>query len=132
MIGKKELQDKGICPTCYPFEHGGIYENFTERLIFEDDLLYCFGEEKPRAIGHTILLIQEHYSDMSYVPDEICGVVFIAAKKLMNALKDVLNVERVYLCTMCDGPANHFHVPLIPRYPDEKIGSANFVKERNM
>ena len=38
--------------------------------------------------------------------------------------------ESVYLCTMCDGPMNHFHVQLIPRYSFEKRGSTNFVKER--
>ena len=31
---------------------------------------------------------------------------------------------------MCDGPMNHFHVQLIPRYDYEKRGSKNFVKER--
>jgi len=130
MINVKELQDKGICPSCYNFEHGGVYEDFAERLIYEDEMLYCFLEENPRAIGHTIILIKEHYNDMSYITDEVCKHIFIIAKKLMNELKDVLNVERVYLCTMCDGAVNHFHIQLIPRYPDEKIGSTNFVKER--
>ena len=31
---------------------------------------------------------------------------------------------------MCDGPMNHFHVQLIPRYAHEKRGSKNFVKPR--
>jgi diadenosine tetraphosphate (Ap4A) HIT family hydrolase len=31
---------------------------------------------------------------------------------------------------MCDGPMNHFHVQLIPRYSYEKRGSKNFIKER--
>ncbi len=34
------------------------------------------------------------------------------------------------MCTMCDGPNNHYHIQLIPRYPDEKRGSKNFVKPR--
>ena len=49
----------------------------------------------------------------------------------MNVIKEVYNSESVYLCTMCDGPMNHFHVQLIPRYPFEKRGSTNFVKVRN-
>ena len=52
------------------------------------------------------------------------------AKKVMNILKSVYGSESVYLCTMCDGPMNHFHVQLIPRYSFEKRGSKNFVKER--
>ena len=45
-------------------------------------------------------------------------------------MKKIFNVESVYLCTMCDGPMNHFHVQLIPRYSFEKRGSKNFVKPR--
>ena len=52
------------------------------------------------------------------------------AKKIMNILKEVYNSESVYLCTMCDGPMNHFHIQLIPRYSYEKRGSKNFVKPR--
>ena len=48
----------------------------------------------------------------------------------MNVLKDVYESESVYLCTMCDGQMNHFHVQLIPRYSFEKRGSKNFVKPR--
>ena len=31
---------------------------------------------------------------------------------------------------MCDGPTNHFHLQLIPRYSYEKRESKNFVKQR--
>ena len=48
----------------------------------------------------------------------------------MNLLKETYNAESVYLCTMCDGPMNHFHIQLIPRYSFEKRGSKNFVKTR--
>lgn len=48
----------------------------------------------------------------------------------MNVLKEVYNAKSVYLCTMCDGPMNHFHIQLIPRYSFEKRGSKNFVKPR--
>ena len=48
----------------------------------------------------------------------------------MQVLKKVYNSESVYLCTMCDGLMNHFHIQLIPRYAFEKRGSKNFVKPR--
>jgi len=126
----QSLQEKGICPSCYNFKHGGIYSDFTGRMLYEDDMLYCFLEEKPRSVGHTIILVKEHYHDMSDVPDDVCTTVYLLAKKVMNVLKSVLEVERVYLCTMCDGKANHFHIQLIPRHPDTPIGSINFVKKR--
>ena len=48
----------------------------------------------------------------------------------MNELIKIYECETVYLCTMCDGNINHYHVQLILRYKDEQIGSRNFVKER--
>ena len=126
----RSLQEKGICPSCYHREHGGIYEDVTDKMLYEDDILECFFEVKPRSVGHTIILLKEHYHDMSQMPDDICSAVYIFAKKVMNVLKEVLQVERVYLCTMCDGPVNHFHVQLIPRHPNTEIGSVNFKKPR--
>ena len=61
---------------------------------------------------------------------ETCKLAFVLAKKIMNALKDIYKAETVYLCTMCDGNMNHFHIQFIPRYKNEKRGSKNFIKER--
>lgn len=72
----------------------------------------------------------EHYHDMSEAPDHINEKIVRFAKQFMKILCEVYGCERVYLCTMCDGPNNHYHVQLIPRYSYEKRGSKNFVKER--
>ena len=71
-----------------------------------------------------------HYHDMSEAPDCVNEKIVRFAKRFMRILCDVYGCERVYLCTMCDGPNNHYHIQLIPRYPNEKRGSRNFVKER--
>ena len=67
---------------------------------------------------------------MLELPDELCKNIYTFAKKVMSVLKEVYQAESIYLCTMCDGPMNHFHVQLIPRYKEEKRGSKNFVKPR--
>lgn len=67
---------------------------------------------------------------MMEIDDKTCIEIFLLAKKIMNILKEVYNAESVYLCTMCDGKMNHFHIQLIPRYSFEKRGSKNFVKPR--
>lgn len=125
------LVDAGICPTCYDREHGhSLYGDQADKMLFENELFECFLAGNPRAPGHTIISSKEHYKDMMSIPDALCREVFLFAKKAMNALKTVYGAESVYLCTMCDGPMNHFHVQLIPRYADETRGSRNFVKER--
>ena len=126
-----ELTDRGICPTCYNKEHDNcLYGDVSDKLLYENDFFECFLVGNPRAKGHTAISSKKHYKDMMEIPDDLCKEVYVFAKKVMNILKEVYSSESVYLCTMCDGPMNHFHVQLIPRYGFEKRGSKNFVKER--
>ncbi len=130
-IGAKELTDSGICPTCFDRKYDGIvYGSKKDKLLYEDDDLECFLEGRPRSLGHTVIITKTHYKDMMDIPDDLCIKVFVFAKKMMNILKDVYQSESVYLCTMCDGLMNHFHIQLIPRYSYEERGSKNFVKTR--
>ena len=125
------LVDLGICPTCYDRSHNfALYGDPAEKIIYENELFTCVLIGAPRAPGHTCIISKAHFKDMMEIPDDLCAAVYLFAKKAMNALKGVYGAESVYLCTMCDGPMNHFHVQLIPRYGHEKRGSRNFVKPR--
>lgn len=125
------LTDNGICPTCYDREHGHIlYGDCADKMLYENDLFECMLSGNPRAPGHTIIISKAHYKDMMEIPDVLCREIYSFARKAMRALRSVYGSESVYMCTMCDGPMNHFHVQLIPRYSYEKRGSRNFVKDR--
>lgn len=126
-----ELVDLGICPTCLNRKYNGaIYGDSKDKLIYEDEDIECFFVGNPRAAGHMCISTIEHYHDMSEAPNHINEKVIRFAKAFMLILKDVYRCERVYLCSMCDGPNNHYHIQLIPRYGNEKRGSSNFVKPR--
>ena len=126
-----ELTDMGICPTCFNRENGGkLYGDNSDKIIYEDEEIECFFVGNPRAEGHMCISTVEHYHDMSEAPDGLNEKIIRFAKRFMRIICDVYGCERVYLCTMCDGPNNHYHVQLIPRYPHEKRGSGNFVKPR--
>ena len=126
-----DFTDSGICPTCFDRENNNIlYGNNKDKIIYEDEDIECFLVGNPRANGHTAISSKKHYKDMMDIDDELCKKVFTFSKKMMNIIKEVYKTESVYLCTMCDGPMNHFHVQLIPRYSNEKRGSKNFIKPR--
>ena len=130
-LSPAKLVDKGICPTCYDKEHNhSLYGDNTNKILYENDLFECFLVGNPRAEGHTVISSKKHYKDMLEIPDDLCKEIFIFAKRIMIILKEVYSAESIYLCTMCDGLMNHFHVQLIPRYSFEQRGSKNFVKER--
>ncbi len=126
-----ELVDLGICPTCFSREtNGAVYGDNSDKLLYEDSEIECFFVGNPRAEGHMCISAIAHYHDMSEAPDYINEKIIRFAKRFMQILCDVFGCERVYMCTMCDGPNNHYHIQLIPRYVYEKRGSGNFVKER--
>ncbi len=130
-VDAKELTNNGICPTCFDKENDFVlYGSNENKMLYEDDMFQCYLVGNPRAEGHTAICTKKHFKDMMEIDDDTCTRVFILAKKVMNAIKKVYKSESVYLCTMCDGPMNHFHVQLIPRYSFEKRGSNNFVKPR--
>lgn len=130
-ITAKDLTDRGICPTCFNRAHNFcLTGDETPHILYENELFQCILVREPRSDGHTIIVSREHFKDMMEIPDLLCREVFVFAKKAMNALKQVYGAECVYLCTMCDGPMNHFHVQLIPRYAFEGRGSKNFTKSR--
>lgn len=127
-----ELVDMGICPTCLNRECGGaLYGSDEETLVYRDEDIECFFVGNPRARGHMAISTETHFHDMSEAPDELNAKIVKYSAFLMRAIKEVYACERVYLCTMCDGPMNHYHVQLIPRYSEEKRGSKNFVKPRS-
>ncbi len=130
-VGAAELTDSSICPTCFDREHDNVlYGDNTGKIIYENDKFECFLVGNPRAKGHAAISTKKHFKDMMEIDDETCQEIFVLAKKLMNIIKEVYQSKSVYLCTMCDGPMNHFHLQLIPRYENEKRGSKNFVKPR--
>lgn len=126
-----ELVDMGICPTCLNRETGGaLFGDDWDKLIFKDKDIECFFVGNPRADGHMCISTINHYHDMTEAPDYLNEKIIDFSKQFMKILCQVFGCERVYLCTMCDGPNNHYHVQLIPRYAYEKRGSQNFVKPR--
>ena len=127
-----ELVDLGICPTCFNRRHNrAIFGDNSDKLLYEDHEIECFFVGNPRADGHMCISTIDHYHDMSEAPDYINEKIIRFAKQFMIIIKEVYQCERVYMCTMCDGPNNHYHIQLIPRYSYEKRGSVNFVKERH-
>lgn len=126
-----ELVDLGICPTCFNRKHNGtLYGDNTDKLIYKDAEIECLFVGNPRSEGHMIISTIEHYHDLSETPDYLNEKIIRFAKQFMIIIKEVYKCERVYLCTMCDGLNNHYHIQLIPRYSFELRGSNNFVKPR--
>ena len=126
-----ELNDFGVCPTCFDrATNHAFYGDDSLLKTYEDEDIECLFVPNPRADGHMMISTKQHYHDLSEAPDSINEKIIRFAKAYMNIIKEVYECERVYLCTMSDGPMNHYHIQLLPRYSFEERGSKNFVKPR--
>lgn len=128
----KEIQNQDLCPSCYNMKNGGIYKENKSRMLYEDSLIECFLEEYPRTSGHTIILVKQHYEDISEMPLFIGTQVIETSRAVIHAIKEILGAKKVYMCTMCDGGRNHLHFQLIPRFEGDITGSKLFTKERGI
>lgn len=122
------LRRQGICATCHDLATGEPYGN--RFVLYEDDLFRVTLEPYPRAHGHTIVVYKPHRADFTELAEEEAGRVFQMCVRVANAIKRGLGAEKVYLNTMCDGPLNHLHLQLFPRYAGDPTGSWRFVAER--
>ncbi|MEM7802049.1 MAG: HIT family protein [Chloroflexota bacterium] len=124
----KALRQEGICYSCRDFETGELFGK--QEVIYEDDLYKVVLEIFPRMRGHTIVIFKPHREDISELLPEEVGPLFELCMRVVQALKEALGAEKVYMNTMCDGGINHLHIQLFPRYPGEFHGSKRFVIER--
>lgn len=127
----KELQEKGICFSCYDFSTGDIFPD--EGLVFyEDEKVRCLFEKYPRATGQTIIVSKDHYEDISEMPLELGTYILKISDAIIKLHKEIIGAEKVYMCTICDGKRNHLHFQLFPRLKGEPIGYKNFVREEGI
>ena len=129
----ERLKQANICPTCHNMQTNTVYPSAEDRIFYEDEFVVCMLEQYPRNPGHAIVLMKQHYEDISELPVNLSSAIFTTIQKSIHALKAVLPAEKVYLCTMCDGKRNHLHIQLIPRLEGDAIqGSRLFVKPRGL
>ncbi len=127
----KELQEKGICFSCYNFNTGDTFPD--EGLIFyEDEKVRCQFEKYPRATGQTIIVSKEHYEDISEMPLDLGTHILKISNAIIKLHKEIIGAEKVYMCTICDGKRNHLHFQLLPRLKGETIGYQNFVRDEGI
>lgn len=126
----REQQRAGRCYQCVDQQtHGAVLGR--QHVLYEDDLLFAVLASDPRSPGHTIVVWREHAQDFTELDDRGTAHLFSACTRVARAIRAALaGVGRVYLVTMCDGPVNHLHVQLIPRYEHEAIGSERLVSPR--
>ncbi|MCJ7687457.1 MAG: HIT family protein, partial [Desulfobacteraceae bacterium] len=87
--------------------------------VYEDEKVFAFGDINPISPGHTLIIPKRHSQDLWEIAGDDLSAVHSASKKIISAIKDVLQPSGV-ACVQLNGPgANqvvlHYHLHLVPR-----------------
>jgi histidine triad (HIT) family protein len=100
--------------------------------VFRDDAAIAFLDNRPLALGHTLVIPCDHYAALSDVPDDVFGEVATRAKWISAAVIDALGAEGSFLAlnnrVSQSIPHVHFHV--VPRRQKDGVFAAGYVWKR--
>jgi histidine triad (HIT) family protein len=95
-------------------------------LVYQDDTVVAFMDVQPITQGHMLVVPREHAVLMTDINETAAMRTFRVARRLASAARHTLGASGVNLLVM-DGEAAyqdvpHFHVHVIPRYPQDGFG----------
>jgi diadenosine tetraphosphate (Ap4A) HIT family hydrolase len=86
-------------------------ENFSKRIIMQNDEYVAFLDAFPLVEGHTLVIPRAHYPYVWDVPN--FGEYFEFSKQVANMLKTRLGVQKVDIL-VSGGTVAHSHIHLLP------------------
>ena len=99
---------------------------FPTATIYEDEDFRVILDLSPASKGHALVLPKEHYENLYELSDELAAKVLVVAKKVITKMTTVLECDGYNLVQNNKEAAGqtvfHFHLHLIPRYKDDKVG----------
>jgi len=100
--------------------------NSPATFTYEDDTVVAFMDVQPITHGHMLVVPREHAVLMSEVNETVAMRTFRVARKLSSVVRTTLGAAGVNLF-VADGETAfqdvpHFHVHVIPRYPNDGFG----------
>jgi histidine triad (HIT) family protein len=123
-----QLSAKGECFYCADLVNSSVFGH--QPVVHEDAKFKVVLDRFPRTRGHAIVILKEHRGDVADLTDDEAADLFRMCRRVVRAIKSALKAERVYVTTIVDGPINHVHAQLIPRYENDQRGTARLVAPR--
>ena len=88
--------------------------------VYEDDTCLVFLDIQPLNLGHTLVIPKVHSRNIFDTPDETVAHLFVLAKKVALALKEIVGAEGINIYMNNEAAAGqmvfHTHIHVIPRY----------------
>jgi histidine triad (HIT) family protein len=96
-------------------------------VVFEDETVVVWMDLNPVTRGHLLVVPRKHAAGLEDVDGLTSGHVWSVGHEMAKALRrSTLNCSGINV-VVCDGEAAfqtvfHFHLHVIPRYPEDGVG----------
>ena len=94
-------------------------------IVDEDERTIAFMDISPATRGHALVIPREHATDLLSIPLEDLDACMRGAQRLAHRMKEALGADGINVLNSCGSAAwqtvFHFHIHVIPRYPDDPL-----------
>jgi histidine triad (HIT) family protein len=95
------------------------------QIVDSDENTVAFMDINPATRGHALVVPRNHSTDLMEISDEDLSNTMVAARRLAQRMRDVLEPAGFNILNSCGSAAwqtiFHFHVHVIPRYEDDPL-----------
>jgi histidine triad (HIT) family protein len=104
--------------------------------VFDDESTLAFMDINPACEGHLLIVPKTHFVNLFDGDDAALEKTIVAARKIAMAMKSALGIDSINLI-QANGPwalqsVEHFHLHLIPRRENDKVGLEWPISQGNM
>ena len=92
--------------------------------VFENDDVLAILDISQATRGHTLIIAKKHYKNLYDIDAALAGNVFSVVPRVANAIKKAFNPIGMNVVVNTEKPLQtvfHFHIHLIPRYPNDGV-----------
>jgi histidine triad (HIT) family protein len=104
---------------------GIIAGSIPSQTIDSDERTVAFMDINPATPGHALVVPRVHSADLLEIFSEDLTATALAAQRLAQRMKDVLEADGINLINACGAAAwqtvFHFHIHVVPRYEDDPL-----------
>lgn len=93
--------------------------------IYEDEYFLAFLDISQSTRGHTLIIPKKHFDSFYTLEDDYLKRIMKVAQEISFLLKEKLGASSVNLINnsgaLAGQTVNHFHLHVIPRYPNDGV-----------
>ena len=94
--------------------------------LYEDEDFRVILDLRPATKGHALILPKNHFANLFEIPEDIEAKAFVLAQKMATKMKKVFDCDGFNIVqnngTTAGQTVFHYHVHMIPRHKDDKVG----------